>query len=80
MKTLNFILGVVFTANLLIAAPAHAIKKCKDADGKWHYGDIAVRACQQSKITTLNKRGFVKDEKSAPKTDDELKAEAKGPN
>jgi len=75
MKTLNFILGAVFAANLLIASPAHAIKKCKDADGKWHYGDVAVRACQQSKVTTLNNRGFVTEEKSAPKTKEELKAE-----
>ena len=28
----------------LVATDAQAIKKCQDADGKWHYGDIAVRA------------------------------------
>lgn len=61
--------------SILSASPAHAIKKCKDAEGKWHYGDIAVNACKQSKITTLNDRGFIESERSAPKTDEEIKAE-----
>jgi len=68
-------LGFVTIALLLPFSSAHAIKKCKDADGKWHYGDLAVRACERSKITTLNDRGFIESEKSAPKTDEELKAE-----
>jgi len=54
---------------------ALAIKKCQDADGNWHYGDVAVQACENSKITTLNDRGFVKEELEAPKTEAELIAE-----
>jgi len=58
--------------SLFVLPQAHAIKKCKDADGKWHYGDIAVRECQNSKITTLTGGGFVKGERAAPKTESEL--------
>ena len=65
----------IMVLTLLSATPAYAIKKCKDADGKWHYGDIAVAACKQSKITTLNDRGFIDTERAAPKTAEELKAE-----
>lgn len=61
--------------SMLITSPAYAIKKCKDAEGKWHYGDLAVRSCEKSKVTTLTDRGFVESEKSAPKTKAELAAE-----
>ena len=60
---------------LLVTNPVMAIKKCKDADGNWHYGDTAVEACNTSKITTLNKRGVITDEEAPPKTDEELAAE-----
>jgi len=55
--------------------PAHAIKKCQDADGKWHYGDIAVGECQRSKVTTLGKRGFIENERAAPKTEQQIQKE-----
>ncbi len=58
-----------------VANSAYAIKKCKDADGKWFYGDIAVEECENSKVTTLNDRGFITEEKAAPKTEEEIKAE-----
>ena len=57
-----------------IANPAFAIKKCKDTDGNWHYGDIAVAECENSKVTTLNSRGFITDELDAPLTADEIQA------
>jgi len=71
---------LAFTCLLLLmglfaAEPAYAIKKCKDANGKWHYGDVAVRACEDSKITTLSDSGFIKEEKAAPKTKEQLAAE-----
>jgi len=56
---------------------AYAIKKCQDENGKWHYGDIAVEACENTKVTTLNNRGFVTEELEAPKTEAELLAEKK---
>jgi chromosome segregation ATPase len=55
--------------------PAHAIKKCQDADGNWHYGDTAVDECERSKVTTLNSRGFIASEDEAPKTQEEIAAE-----
>lgn len=58
--------------SLFFVSPAHAIKKCKDADGKWHYGDFAIKACEQSKVTTLSDRGTIKHQKPAPKTQEEL--------
>ncbi len=69
------LIAVVF-ATLMMSAPAHAIKKCKDADGKMHYGDTAVEECENSKVTTLTDRGFVKEEEEAPKTDEQIRSEA----
>ncbi|GHA04087.1 hypothetical protein GCM10008090_11740 [Arenicella chitinivorans] len=60
---------------LLLPATSHAIKKCQDADGNWHYGDTAVDECERSKVTTLNSRGFISSEDEAPKTAEELAAE-----
>lgn len=68
-------ISLIFITSMLLSTPVHAIKKCKDADGKWHYGDIAVRECENSKVTTLSEQGFIKAEKAAPKTVDELAAE-----
>ena len=59
-----------------LSSPTFAIKKCKDAEGKWHYGDVAVDQCENSKVTTLNERGFITEEKEAPKTEEELALEA----
>lgn len=50
------------------ASSGAGIKKCQDADGNWYYGDSAVRSCENSKITTLTKRGFIDSEESPPKT------------
>jgi len=68
-KLLLSITSVVLLSSL---PPAYAIKKCQDADGKWHYGDIAVQQCKRSKVTTLNDRGFIEKEKEAPKTEEQL--------
>ena len=51
------------------------MKKCKDSEGKWHYGDTAVKSCENSKITTLTKRGFIDTEQSPPKSDKQLREE-----
>lgn len=69
------IIGLLITL-ILLSPSAHAIKKCKDADGKIHYGDVAVAECENSKVTTLSDRGFIKEELDAPKTDEELQTEA----
>lgn len=65
-----FVLSVLF-----VMAPSHAIKKCRDADGKMHYGDTAIEECENSKITTLTDRGFIKEEDEAPKTQEQLRLE-----
>ena len=59
-----------------VSPAAWAIKKCQDQDGNWHYGDVATQACKQSKITTLDDRGFVKHEQAAPKSAAQLSEEA----
>lgn len=66
---------------LLATGPAAAaekaqprIKKCQDAQGKWHYGDTADAECARSKIIELDQRGIQRREISAPLTEQELKA------
>ena len=71
----NLLLSIASIALLASLTPAHAIKKCQDAEGKWHYGDIAVQQCKKSKVTTLSKRGFIEKEKEAPKTEEQLQKE-----
>ena len=60
---------------VLFSQTTMAITKCKDADGNWHYGDVAVAQCEDSKVTTLNDRGFVTEEIEAPKSIEERQAE-----
>lgn len=76
-KRISFTSAVLVVV-LLSSSPAHAIKKCKDADGQWHYGDVAVRACQNSKVTTLSASGAVREQKDAPKSEEQREAEVVG--
>lgn len=55
-------------------AKGPTIKKCKDATGRWHYGDTAAAACANSKVTVINEQGVKKSEIAAPLTADQLKA------
>jgi septal ring factor EnvC (AmiA/AmiB activator) len=50
------------------------IKKCQDAQGKWHYGDTADDLCAKSKVIELDKSGVQRKVIAAPKTAAELKA------
>jgi len=68
-------IGLAAVLSLLVSSPVLAIKKCQDADGKWHYGDVAVTQCNNAKVTTLTERGFIESELDAPKTAEELEAE-----
>ena len=79
---------LMFTAAvcvLLTAAPVHAakssdgvkIKKCQDANGKWHYGDRAAEECERSKIIELSNRGVKQGVVKAPPTAEELKEREK---
>ena len=76
MKRITFIVSAILIFGVFPFSFAHAIKKCQDSDGNWHYGDIAVAQCNKSKVTTLNERGFIASEKDAPKTPEELEKEA----
>jgi len=60
---------------LLFSQSSFAITKCKDADGKWHYGDHAPDICARSKVTEMNQHGTVVGEQEAPKTEQELEQE-----
>ena len=74
--TALFLKALAFTALITASNASFAVKKCQDADGRWHYGDIAVIECENSKITTLDDRGFIEDELARPKTEEELVEEA----
>ncbi|MBX2847702.1 MAG: hypothetical protein KTR16_05245 [Acidiferrobacterales bacterium] len=75
MKDKTLTLLTLWLVALSIPMQSFAIKKCQDADGNWHYGDVSVAACSDSEVTTLNDNGFIADKEAAPKTEDELKAE-----
>lgn len=49
------------------------IKKCQDAQGRWHYGDTADAQCKQSKVVEINNQGITTKEIAAPLTPAELK-------
>ena len=61
-------------AVLFFSATGHAISKCQDADGKWHYGDSAASACGDARITIIDKRGRKIDEVAPPMTVEEFNA------
>ena len=75
---LFLILAVGISGPVLAASSADndkgpKIKKCKDAAGKWHYGDTAADECAQSKVTVISEKGFTKKVIAAPLTEAELK-------
>jgi hypothetical protein len=55
----KFIIGVLGCALLLTGGVANAgtIKKCKDEDGRWHYGDDAAEACAKTKVIEMTGSG-----------------------
>lgn len=52
------------------------IRKCKDATGRWHYGDTAADECAKSKITVINEQGVARKEIAAPPTAADLQQRA----
>ncbi|MFV1993045.1 MAG: DUF4124 domain-containing protein [Acidiferrobacterales bacterium] len=50
---------------------AAGIKKCKDDQGRWHYGDRAAESCSQSKVIEMNTSGTKTGEQAAPPTEQE---------
>ncbi len=54
---------------------AATIKKCKDADGNWHYGDFAAEQCARSKITEISEGGIKVEERGLQLSAEELEAQ-----
>ena len=73
-----FSMGVVntgsFGANKAPAQPGDhgKIKKCKDADGNWHYGDHAADECAKTKVIEMSEQGTKRRVIAAPPTKEEL--------
>ena len=67
------ILGLLMTSMTVQAADSPTIKKCKDATGRWHYGDSAASECAKSKVTVMTDEGTTKRVIAAPPTEQELK-------
>ncbi|MBL8521109.1 MAG: DUF4124 domain-containing protein [Betaproteobacteria bacterium] len=61
---------------LLAAAPAHALFKCTDEKGVTHYGDTMPPQCAKREIKELTRQGSTVKTIDAPKTPEQLKAEA----
>ena len=60
---------------LPVSAQDTTIKKCQDAEGKWHYGDHAAFECEQSaRVTEIDEEGQMVGEIEAPPTQEELDA------
>lgn len=55
-------------------AAAQGIKKCRDAAGRWHYGDTAAAACANSKVIVLDEHGITRREIAPPPTEEDLRA------
>lgn len=74
--TLPLLLAVFTTAPVLAADDKKGprIKKCQDAQGRWHYGDSADDDCARSKVIELDARGIKRKEVAAPLSEAELKA------
>lgn len=75
----RIVLSCMLAALVAVAAssaPAKgpAIKKCRDAAGRWHYGDTAAAACANSKVIVLDEHGMPRREIAPPPTEEELRA------
>jgi len=77
----QFLLAALFSAALAVGATHAAspppsdkgkIKKCKDEEGNWHYGDRAADECAQSKIVEMSEKGTKRRVIAAPLTKEEL--------
>lgn len=78
MKLLALV-GIVFSlasAGVLAAAgekPGATIRKCQDAQGRWHFGDFAAEECERSKVIEMSTQGVKKKEVAAPLSAEQLR-------
>ena len=79
MRNTPFLLAVVLTLGLsalTAGVDAAKIKKCQDAEGKWHYGDRAADACERSKVIEMSNQGLRTKVIDAPLTEEQLQNRA----
>lgn len=77
LSTLSLVALLAAALPAFAAGPAtdkQRIKKCQDAQGRWHYGDNASEQCARSKVIELDQRGVKRKEIAPPLTEAELKA------
>jgi len=55
------------------AADTTKIFKCKDAQGRWHYGSAAAAECARSAVTVMSGQGTTRKVIDAPPTEAEIK-------
>jgi len=76
-KKLAWLLALILSLTVVGADAAEkkgvTIQKCKDATGRWHYGDTAAEECAKSKVTVISDEGTTKQVIAAPPTEQELK-------
>ena len=75
MKPITLLFTVTIAS--LLAAPfstamAGSIKKCKDAQGRWHYGSSAAKACAHSEVIEFKAGKAGKTLHAPPPTQKEL--------
>lgn len=64
--------ALVFTAAIPSISQASGIKKCQDAEGKWHYGTFADEACAASVVDELDESGTKVGEDRPPLSAEEI--------
>lgn len=75
MNTRNSIPLIAILA-ITAALPAHALYKCTDDKGVTHYGDTMPPQCAKKEIKEMTQQGSTVKTIDAPKTPEQLKAEA----
>jgi len=69
------LIPILAFALLVNSGTVHAISKCQDADGKWHYGDSAASACGDARITVIDETGRKLEEIDEPLTIEVINAQ-----
>lgn len=75
LKSIHLLTTVfVLCVGAMATGPAFAqtIKKCQDADGNWHYGNVADAACADAVVDELNESGTKVGEDLPPPSEEEL--------
>lgn len=75
LSVLAIILSLVSAAALAatVEKSTATIRKCQDAQGRWHFGDYAAEECERSKVIEMSTQGVKKKEVAAPLTGEQLK-------